>query len=46
MAQAYPSHQLVIGTLSVEVTVKPIKNLHLSVVPRPMAPCAYQRLRG
>ena len=28
-----PSHQLVIGSLSVEVTVKPIKNLHLSVVP-------------
>jgi predicted metal-dependent hydrolase len=33
MARVYPSHQLVIGSLSVEVTVKPIKNLHLSVVP-------------
>ena len=33
MTRAYPSHQLVIGCLSVEVTVKPIKNLHLSVVP-------------
>jgi predicted metal-dependent hydrolase len=33
MTRAYPSHQLVIGSLSVEVTVKPIKNLHLSVVP-------------
>lgn len=33
MTGAYPSHQLVIGSLSVEVTVKPIKNLHLSVVP-------------
>lgn len=33
MACSYPSHQLVIGSLSVEVTVKPIKNLHLSVVP-------------
>ena len=33
MTQGYPSHQLVIGSLSVEVTVKPIKNLHLSVVP-------------
>ena len=33
MAQPYPSHQLVIGSLSVEVTVKPIKHLHLSVVP-------------
>lgn len=33
MTRAYPSHQLVIGPLSIEVTVKPIKNLHLSVVP-------------
>lgn len=33
MTRAYPSHELVIGSLSVEVTVKPIKNLHLSVVP-------------
>lgn len=33
MTLVYPSHQLVIGSLSVEVTVKPIKNLHLSVVP-------------
>ncbi len=33
MTQAYPSHQLVIGSLSVEVTIKPIKNLHLSVIP-------------
>jgi predicted metal-dependent hydrolase len=33
MIRAYPSHQLVIGSLSVEVTVKPIKHLHLSVVP-------------
>lgn len=33
MTLAFPSHQLVIGSLSVEVTVKPIKNLHLSVVP-------------
>jgi hypothetical protein len=33
MTQAYPSHQLLIGALPVEVTIKPIKNLHLSVVP-------------
>lgn len=33
MMRAYPSHQLVIGSLSVEVTLKPIKHLHLSVVP-------------
>lgn len=33
MTLAFPSHQLVIGSLSVEVTVKPIKHLHLSVVP-------------
>jgi len=33
MTRVYPNHQLVIGSLSVEVTVKPIKNLHLSVVP-------------
>ena len=33
MTRVYPSHQLVIGSLSVAVTVKPIKNLHLSVVP-------------
>jgi predicted metal-dependent hydrolase len=33
MAQAYPSHQLLIGALPVEVTIKPIKHLHLSVVP-------------
>jgi hypothetical protein len=39
MASSYPSHQLVIGSLSVEVTVKPIKNLHLSVVPPHGSPC-------
>jgi predicted metal-dependent hydrolase len=33
MTRAYPSHQLLIGSLTVEVTVKPIKHLHLSVVP-------------
>jgi predicted metal-dependent hydrolase len=33
MAQPYPSHQLLIGSLAVEVTVKPIKHLHLSVMP-------------
>lgn len=33
MTQAYPSHQLLIGAVPVEVTVKPIKHLHLSVVP-------------
>jgi predicted metal-dependent hydrolase len=33
MSQAYPSHQLLIGAVPVEVTIKPIKNLHLSVVP-------------
>ena len=33
MTQAYPSHQLLIGSVPVEVTIKPIKNLHLSVVP-------------
>jgi predicted metal-dependent hydrolase len=33
MFQAYPSHQLLIGSVPVEVTHKPIKNLHLSVVP-------------
>ncbi|QNI69215.1 M48 family metallopeptidase [Cyanobium sp. NS01] len=33
MTLAFPSHQLVIGSLSVEVTLKPIKHLHLSVVP-------------
>ena len=33
MTRTYPSHQLVIGSLSVEVTAKPIKNLHLSVAP-------------
>ena len=33
MAQAYPSHQLLIGALPVEVTLKPIKHLHLSVLP-------------
>ena len=33
MTQAYPSHQLLIGAVPVEVTIKPIKNLHLSVVP-------------
>ena len=33
MSQAYPSHQLLIGAMPVEVTIKPIKNLHLSVVP-------------
>lgn len=33
MTQAYPRHQWLIGTLPVEVTVKPIKHLHLSVLP-------------
>lgn len=33
MTQAYPSQQLLIGSLSIEVTTKPIKHLHLSVVP-------------
>jgi predicted metal-dependent hydrolase len=33
MTNDYPSHQLQIGTLSVDVTHKPIKHLHLSVVP-------------
>lgn len=33
MTRAYSSHQLSIGSLSVEVTFKPIKNLHLSVIP-------------
>ena len=33
MAMIFPSHPLLIGTLPVEVTVKPIKHLHLSVVP-------------
>ena len=33
MAQPFPSHQLSIGSLEVEVTVKPIKHLHLSVLP-------------
>ena len=33
MAQPCPSHQLLIGSLAVEVTVKPIKHLHLSVLP-------------
>lgn len=33
MAEAYPSQQLLIGSLPVEVTHKPIKHLHLSVVP-------------
>jgi predicted metal-dependent hydrolase len=33
MTQAYPSHQLLIGVVPVEVTIKPIKHLHLSVVP-------------
>jgi predicted metal-dependent hydrolase len=33
MTQAYPSHQLLIGAVPVQVTIKPIKNLHLSVVP-------------
>lgn len=33
MAQSHPSHQLMIGTLAVDVTVKPIKHLHLSVMP-------------
>lgn len=33
MTQVYPSHQLLIGTMPVEVTIKPIKHLHLSVVP-------------
>ncbi|MFM7393842.1 MAG: M48 family metallopeptidase [Cyanobium sp.] len=33
MPQPYPSHQLLIGSMAVEVTVKPIKHLHLSVLP-------------
>ena len=33
MTQSYPSHQLLIGAVPVEVTIKPIKHLHLSVVP-------------
>jgi predicted metal-dependent hydrolase len=33
MTQSYPSHQLMIGVVPVEVTIKPIKHLHLSVVP-------------
>ena len=33
MSQASSSHQLLIGSVPVEVTHKPIKNLHLSVVP-------------
>jgi predicted metal-dependent hydrolase len=33
MTPAYPSQQLLIGSLPVEVTHKPIKHLHLSVVP-------------
>ena len=33
MTQAFPSHQLLIGAVPVEVSIKPIKNLHLSVVP-------------
>ena len=33
MTQAYPSHQVLIGAVPIEVTLKPIKNLHLSVVP-------------
>lgn len=33
MAEVHPSHQLLIGPLAVEVTVKPIKHLHLSVLP-------------
>jgi predicted metal-dependent hydrolase len=33
MTEAYPSHQVLIGAVPIEVTLKPIKNLHLSVVP-------------
>ena len=33
MTQSYPSHKLMIGVVPVEVTIKPIKHLHLSVVP-------------
>jgi predicted metal-dependent hydrolase len=33
MGTTFPSHQLLIGALPVQVTVKPIKHLHLSVVP-------------
>jgi predicted metal-dependent hydrolase len=33
MTQAFPSHQLLIGAMPVDVTIKPIKHLHLSVVP-------------
>ena len=33
MTQASPSQQLLIGTMPVEVTLKPIQHLHLSVLP-------------
>lgn len=33
MVQPFPSHQLLIGSLAVQVTVKPIKHLHLAVLP-------------
>jgi len=33
MGAAFPSHRLLLGALPVEVTIKPIKHLHLSVVP-------------
>jgi len=33
MVQPYPTHELLIGTVPVQVTVKPIKHLHLSVHP-------------
>jgi hypothetical protein len=29
MTQAFPSHQLLIGAMPVDVTIKPIKHLHL-----------------
>jgi predicted metal-dependent hydrolase len=32
MAQPFPSHQLLIGSLAVDVTIKPIKHLHLSLL--------------
>jgi predicted metal-dependent hydrolase len=33
MREVLPDYQLMIGTLAVEVTLKPIKNLHLTVLP-------------
>jgi len=33
MPHSFPSQQLIIGSMAVEVTLKPIKHLHLSVLP-------------